>query len=40
MSSIPEAAAKDHACADFPGKDGEDHAAVVLDFDYWVLMPR
>jgi len=33
-------AAKDHACADFPGKDDEDHAAVVLDFDYWVLMPR
>ena len=33
-------AAKDHDCADFPGKDGEDHAAVVLDFDYWVLMPR
>ena len=30
-------AAKDHDCADFPGKD---HPAVVLDFDYWVLMPR
>jgi 2-methylfumaryl-CoA hydratase len=35
-------AAKDHACADFPGKssDGKYHPAVVLDLDYWVLMPR
>ncbi|MDF3074458.1 MAG: meaC [Alphaproteobacteria bacterium] len=35
-------AAKDHPCADFPHKtdDGKSHAAVVLDLDYWVLMPR
>ena len=40
-------ATKDRACADFPyksngGKDGEGKydAAVVLDFDYWALMPR
>lgn len=35
-------AAKDHACADFPDKvgDGKDHAAVVLDLDYWVFVPR
>jgi 2-methylfumaryl-CoA hydratase len=35
-------AAKDHACADFPGKtsDGKYHSAVLLDLDYWVLMPR
>jgi 2-methylfumaryl-CoA hydratase len=34
-------AAKDHPCADFPDKTGDTyHAAVVLDFDYWVLMPR
>jgi len=35
-------AAKDHSCADFPGKaaDGKYHPAVVLDLDYWVLMPR
>lgn len=35
-------AAKDHPCADFPLKtdDGKDHAAVVLDFDIWALMPR
>ena len=35
-------AAKDHPCQDFPLKDadGKDHPAVVLDFDYWVLMPR
>lgn len=34
-------AAKDHACADFPGKgaDGKYHPAVVLDLDYWVLLP-
>ena len=32
--------AKDHACADFPAKAGLDHAAVVLDFDYWFLLPR
>ena len=35
-------ATKDHACADFPRKnaEGKDHPAVVLDLDYWVLMPR
>jgi 2-methylfumaryl-CoA hydratase len=34
-------AAKDHPCADFPNKEGETyHPAVILDLDYWVLMPR
>jgi 2-methylfumaryl-CoA hydratase len=35
-------AAKDQPCADFPykGEDGKYHPAVVLDLDYWVLMPR
>jgi 2-methylfumaryl-CoA hydratase len=34
-------AAKDHPCADFPRKSGtEDHPAVLLELDYWVLMPR
>jgi 2-methylfumaryl-CoA hydratase len=35
-------AAKDHACADFPDTDsaGKPHPAVVLDLDYWVLLPR
>ena len=35
-------AAKDHPCADFPlkGADGKNHPAVVLDLDYWVLIPR
>ncbi len=35
-------ATKDHAGADFPrqGDDGKDHPAVVLDLDYWALMPR
>ena len=35
-------ATKDHACADFPYQDsqGNYHSAVVLDFDYTVLMPR
>jgi 2-methylfumaryl-CoA hydratase len=34
-------AAKDHPCADFPDKVGESyHPAVILDLDYWVLMPR
>jgi 2-methylfumaryl-CoA hydratase len=34
-------AAKDHACVDFPDKTGETyHPAVILDLDYWVLMPR
>ena len=35
-------ATKDYPCADFPdtGADGKPHPAVVLDLDYWVLMPR
>ena len=35
-------AAKDHPCGDFPGKtaDGKYNTAVVLDLDYWLLMPR
>jgi 2-methylfumaryl-CoA hydratase len=35
-------ATKDRPCADFPdkGADGKDDPAVVLDFDYTVLMPR
>jgi 2-methylfumaryl-CoA hydratase len=35
-------ATKDQPCADFPDADGagKPHAAVVLDLDYWVLMPR
>lgn len=35
-------ATKDHPCSDFPGvgADGKAHAAVVLELDYWVLMPR
>jgi 2-methylfumaryl-CoA hydratase len=34
-------ATKDRPCADFPGKDGDSYdPAVILDLDYWVLMPR
>jgi 2-methylfumaryl-CoA hydratase len=34
-------AARDRPCADFPLKAGsEDDPAVLLDLDYWVLMPR
>ena len=34
-------ATKDHPCADFPLKSGdEDHPAVLLELDYWVLVPR
>jgi 2-methylfumaryl-CoA hydratase len=34
-------ATKDHSCADFPLKIGDDdHPAVLLDLDYWALMPR
>ncbi len=34
-------ATKDRSCADFPLKAGEeDDPAVLLDLDYWVLMPR
>jgi len=34
-------ATKDKPCADFPLKAGEaDDPAVILDLDYWVLVPR
>jgi 2-methylfumaryl-CoA hydratase len=35
-------AAKDCPCGEWPGKgpDGKYHPAVVLDLDYWMLMPR
>jgi len=34
-------ATKDRPCADFPYKAGEAYdPAVILDLDYWVLMPR
>jgi 2-methylfumaryl-CoA hydratase len=34
-------ASKDKPCADFPLKAGDtDDPAVILDLDYWVLMPR
>jgi 2-methylfumaryl-CoA hydratase len=35
-------AAKNQSCADWPGKgaDGKYHPTVVLDLDYWLLMPR
>jgi len=35
-------AAKDHPCADFPlkGDDGRYRGEVLLDFDYWALVPR
>ena len=35
-------ATKDRPCADFPLKDGDGKydPAVLLDFDYWALMPR
>ena len=35
-------ATKDRPCSDFPYADGEGRydASVVLDLDYWVLMPR
>jgi 2-methylfumaryl-CoA hydratase len=33
-------ATKDQPCAEFPLKqDNADHPAVILDLDYWVLMP-
>jgi len=33
-------ATKDRLCADFPLKDGDEYdPAVILDLDYWVLMP-
>ena len=34
-------ATRDRACEDFPQKSGDDYdPAVLLDLDYWVLMPR
>jgi 2-methylfumaryl-CoA hydratase len=34
-------ATKDHPCGEFPLHTGDaDHPAVLLDLDYWVLMPR
>ena len=34
-------ATKDRPCADFPYKDGDEYdPAVMLDLDYWVLIPR
>jgi 2-methylfumaryl-CoA hydratase len=34
-------ATKDRPCADFPEKSGMEYdPAVILDLDYWVLMPR
>jgi 2-methylfumaryl-CoA hydratase len=34
-------ATKDRPCNDYPWKQGEQYdAAVVLDFDYWALIPR
>ena len=35
-------ATRDHPCTEFPGRlpDGKYPGAVVLDLDYWVLMPR
>jgi 2-methylfumaryl-CoA hydratase len=34
-------ATKDQPCAEFPDKSGDAyHPSVVLDLDYWVLMPR
>jgi 2-methylfumaryl-CoA hydratase len=34
-------ATKNRPCADFPYKAGQDYdPAVILDLDYWVLMPR
>ncbi|MBY0532287.1 MAG: MaoC family dehydratase [Xanthobacteraceae bacterium] len=34
-------ATKDRPCADFPYKSGEEYAeAVILDLDYWALIPK
>jgi 2-methylfumaryl-CoA hydratase len=34
-------ATKNRACADFPDRNGQDYdPAVILDLDYWALMPR
>jgi 2-methylfumaryl-CoA hydratase len=34
-------ATKDKPCADYPYKNGtEDDPNMILDLDYWVLIPR
>jgi len=34
-------ATKNHPCLDFPDKTGQDYdPAVILDLDYWALIPR
>ena len=34
-------ATKDRPCTDFPAKSGDEYdPAVVLDLDYWALMPK
>jgi 2-methylfumaryl-CoA hydratase len=34
-------ATKDHPCASFPSKTGDEYdPAVILDLDYWVVIPR
>jgi 2-methylfumaryl-CoA hydratase len=34
-------ATKNRPCADYPYKTGEDYdPAVILDLDYWALLPR
>ena len=34
-------ATKDRPCSDFPSKSGDDYdPAVILDLDYWELMPH
>ena len=38
---IRTVATKDRPCSDFPFKDGENYdPSVILDLDYWVIMPR
>jgi 2-methylfumaryl-CoA hydratase len=34
-------ATKDRSCADFPAKTGDEYdPAVILDLDYWALLPK
>jgi 2-methylfumaryl-CoA hydratase len=34
-------ATKDRPCGDFPFKEGENYdPSVILDLEYWVLVPR
>ena len=38
---IRTVATKDRPCSDFPFKEGENYdPSVILDLDYWVIMPR